>query len=81
MQLWTSFNQGCEAALVTSIQDGYCLLLAASGENMDEWVQWLPIVEAWAKEHDCESMRLYGRRGWSKVLGYEIDYTAMSKTL
>ena len=44
MQLWTaySFTGGrIEAALVTALQDGYCLLLACGGENMAEWKQWL----------------------------------------
>ena len=84
MQLWVSFNwetRSIEAALVTSIQDGYCLLLACGGQNMREWAQWLEIVEKWAREHGCEELRIYGRRGWAKVLGFEIEYTKMVRKL
>ena len=85
MQLWTSHSGSIEAALVTTIQNNedsrWCLLLAAGGTNLDEWVQWLPIVEKWAAEHGCQSMEIYGRIGWSRKIGYAVDYTKMSKQL
>ena len=91
MQLWTSQNKQCdplkqiEAALVTTIQNKdeqrWCLLLAAGGTNVDEWSQWLPEVEKWAAEKGCQEMRIYGRIGWNRKLGYEIEYTKMSKKL
>jgi hypothetical protein len=80
-QAWVSYNGGIEACLVTKIQDGYCLLLAAGGRNMQEWVKWLPEVEDWAKSEGCTEMRIYGRVGWAKVLGYDVEYTKMRKSL
>lgn len=85
MQLWTSQNDGIEAALVTTIQNNdklrYCLLLAAGGTNVDEWCQWLPEVEKWAKELGCEEMQIYGRIGWSRKIGYNVHYTKMTRQL
>ncbi|NJN46760.1 MAG: hypothetical protein HC808_10100 [Candidatus Competibacteraceae bacterium] len=82
MQLWTSRNDVIEAALVTSLQDGYCLLLCAGGSNADEWVHWLPVIERWAKEHGFNEMRLYGRIGWlRKLKGFRAVYTKMVKQL
>jgi hypothetical protein len=82
MQLWTSRNDVIEAALVTTLQDDYCLLLCAGGDNADEWTQWLPIVEQWAKEHGMNKMRLYGRIGWlRKLKGFRAEYTKMTKVI
>ena len=81
MQLWTCETDHIQAALVTSLQDDFCLLLALGGYNMWTWREWLPIVEAWAKSKGCKEMRIYGRRGWAKVLDYTIDHTRMSKKL
>ena len=82
MQLWM---WGHEAALVTSIKSSkgkcYCLMLALGGEALSEWSQHFPIVENWARGAGAKEMRIYGRRGWSKAAGYDIDYTAMSKKL
>jgi len=86
MQLWCSQNdKEIEAALVTTIQNKghirWCLLLAAGGSNLDEWVKWLPIVEDWARESGCDEMRIYGRRGWARKIGYTEVYTKMVRTL
>lgn len=82
MQLWTSVRDGrFDAAVVTKLQDNYCLILTAGGERLEDWVQWLDIIEAWAKDNGCEEMRIYGRIGWSRVLGYNVEYTKMTKKL
>ena len=82
MQLWA---YGIDAALVTSVKNQhnrrYCLLLALGGENMREWLGCLDHIENWAREQGCTEMRIYGRRGWSKLLGYDIQWTMMSKPL
>lgn len=84
LQLWTYGNQ---AVLVTSLIDDYCLLLCCSGDNMTKWLHCLERIEGWAKSEGCESMRIHGRRGWSRVLGYkiegidEIGLTIMGKAL
>ena len=82
MQLWL---WGEETALVTRIQSNkrkkFCLLLALGGSSMSEWLQYLPSLEDWARDQGAEEVRIYGRAGWSKVLGYDIDYVTMSKKL
>ena len=83
-QLWTSQSEHCEAALITAIQEKdckFCLLLAAGGRNMRVWVQWLPHVEEWAREHGCKELRIYGRIGWARAANFEIVYTKMRKAI
>jgi hypothetical protein len=82
MQLWM---YGHDVALVTSIQvkEGkkFCLLLALGGEDLSSWFQYLPIVEDWAKDEGAEEVRVYGRLGWVKLTGYDIDYVKLVKKL
>ena len=82
MQLWM---WGDDAALVTAIQNDeekrWCLLLALGGRDINAWVPCLPIVEGWAKENGCDEMRIYGRIGWARALGYDVEYTKLVRGL
>ena len=82
MQLWMWSD---DAALVTTIQTKhgikYCLLLALGGKDMSVWFQYLPLVEDWARDQGAEEVRVYGRPGWKRLTGYDIDYVRMSKKL
>ena len=85
MQLWAWVDGGIEACLVTTIQTDdestFCLLLALGGSKMEAWIEFLPLVEEWARDNGATEMRIYGRIGWAKVTGYGVDYTKMSKRL
>ena len=86
MQLWTSQKgYDIDPAVVTSIQTVKdvkgCLILTAGGNNSDDWLKFLPLMEEWAREKGCQEMRIYGRIGWARKTGYDIKYTKMSKQL
>ena len=82
MQLWL---WGEDAALVTAIQTKagktYCLLLALGGSDMSIWFQYLPLVEDWARDQGAKEVRGYGRLGWRRLTGYDIDYVKLVKKL
>lgn len=82
MQLWC---WGDEASLVTTLQerDGrkWCHLLVMGGVGLNEWLPYLKLVEDWAKSKGCDQMQVYGRIGWSRVLGYDVEHTKMVKDL
>jgi hypothetical protein len=83
MQLWTYADN--RAAMVTAIQekDGikFLLFLTMGGEGLGVWLQYLPLVEEWARDEGCTEARIYGRHGWAKVTGYEVQYTKMVKRI
>lgn len=85
MQLWCWLGEGIEAALVTTIQEKrgikFCLYLALGGTKMNEWAKHMHIVEDWAKDNGCTEMRIYGRAGWAKAFGFDIEYTKMTRKL
>lgn len=61
-----------QCVLVTWIYDDTCVLLTLGGFDMDKWIHNIGDVEAWARDRGCKKMKIQGRRGWSRVLGYEI---------
>ena len=82
MQLWMWSD---EMALVTKLENKderrWCLLLALGGDNMENWIYHLPLVEDWARDKGCDEMRIYGRAGWSRKIGYHIGWSMMSRKL
>ena len=81
MQLW----EWKDTAMVTAIHEEegvkFCLYLALGGSKMNEWCNLMYIVEDWAKSLDCAEMRIYGRHGWARQLGFTVEYTKMSRKL
>lgn len=82
MQLWAWDTDAC---LVTAIQEDsgqkFCLLLGLAGEGMSVWFQYLPLVEDWARDQGATEMRIYGRPGWARKTGYDIEYCKLVKSL
>ena len=40
---------------------------------MKNWLRGLPLIERWAGCEGCDYMRIQGRKGWSRLLGFEIE--------
>ena len=78
MTLWT----WGEAALVAEIIDDFCQILTLAGGKLADYFEHLETIEAWAAQQGCNEMRVYGRRGWVKILkDYDEQYTVLSKKL
>lgn len=78
-QLWGFFTDDlsdCRMVTVTQLTKFstgriWCELVFCSGEDMEEWLPCLSMIEVWAQTNGCDGMRLIGRKGWAKVLpGY-----------
>lgn len=69
--LWiTWLDEEIKAALVTKIVKPHtikaCVLVACGGEG--DWPDLIETIKAYAREEGCAVMRLYGRKGWVRVL-------------
>jgi hypothetical protein len=72
MQLWTWNRPDTRAAMTTGIIDGDCYLITAGGSHLSEWASEFKIVEKWAIDIGCGSIKIHGRKGWAKILGFDI---------
>lgn len=75
-----------EAAASTSLQQTdagkVCVITACAGANMARWLPLIDHIEAYAKEEGCACVRIFGRKGWLRVLGgYKESHIIMDKDL
>ena len=85
--LWLAWNgRAIEAAaatiLVNSDTAKVCIITVCGGRRMTGWLPLLGEIEAYAKREGCTRMRIFGRKGWLRVLhGYEPTHIIMDKDL
>jgi hypothetical protein len=85
-QLWTPVSMDVQAAIVTTIQDvrgtAICTILCCGGKNMKNWMSLaFGEIENWARDEGCKLLKVYGRKGWARLLGFEIVAYEMKREL
>ena len=85
--LWLAWS-GCavEAAAATVLINSeigkVCIITVCGGSGRRRWLPLLDQIEAYAKREGCARVRIYGRRGWLRVLdGYAQKHVIMDKEL
>jgi hypothetical protein len=59
-----------------------CVLTACHGYDREKWQPLLACIEKYAKDEGCRSLRIYGRKGWQRVLTtYRVEHIVLEKTL
>jgi hypothetical protein len=87
MQLvWLAWD-GTEIMAVATTQlvkpfNKVCVLTACSGYDRERWLPLFKKIEQYAEDEGCSSMRIYGRKGWERVLdGYRVEHVILEKRL
>jgi hypothetical protein len=72
-------------ALVTQIQNHprlrICMIVLCGGEGLWQRGPAMEALEGYARAMQCQELRIQGRRGWARVLGFEPIATVMRKKL
>ena len=85
--LWVAWNgQAIEAAASTSLQwteaGKVCVITACAGAGISRWRSLIRGIETYAEAEGCRRVRIFGRKGWARVLdGYEETYAIIDKHL
>lgn len=85
--LWVAWNGlAIEAVASTSLQQTeagkVCVITACAGARMTRWLSLIQGIEAYAEAEGCQCVRIFGRKGWSRILeGYEQTYAIIDKRL
>lgn len=73
--VWT-VHDGPEllAAATTRItRDGFAEVMFVGGRDYRRWLRPLDdMIAAWASDEGMSAVRAYGRRGWVRVLGWDV---------
>jgi hypothetical protein len=87
MQLcWIAWGgQEIMAAATTHLVKPYnkvCVVTACSGYDRERWLPLFERIEQYAKDEGCATMRIFGRKGWERVLdGYRAEHVVLEKAL
>lgn len=65
-----TFTVKATAATQVAIVNGhkYCTIIACGGNGRADWLPLIHGLEDYARAQHCEAMRIFGRKGWSRVL-------------
>ncbi|WP_257168573.1 hypothetical protein [Bradyrhizobium sp. SRS-191] len=59
-----------------------CVIVACAGSECRRWLSLIGGIEAYAKAEGCRSVRIFGRKGWQRVLdGYAQTHVVMEKEM
>ncbi len=68
--------------LAETINGRVCVIVAMGGKDRKRWLHLLEQLEEYALLEGCRAMRLYGRKGWKRVLrDYRETRVVMEKEL
>ena len=87
MQLWVAINDGeLDASMVTQIipypRKRVLRIISIAGDKMEQWIEFLPLIEGWALSIGCTSLECWGRKGWLKILqDWKCSYHIITKDL
>jgi hypothetical protein len=85
--LWLAWNgheiQAAATTILIKSEIGkVCVITACGGTQMKHWLPLLDGIEAYARDEGCTRVRIYGRKGWLRVLdGYREKHVIMDKEL
>lgn len=70
------------AAATTKLARNVCVLVSCGGYDREKWLPMFAMIEQYAKNEGCSKMRIYGRKGWERVLdGYRAEHVILEKAL
>lgn len=59
-----------------------CTLVACGGEDMMQWFPLLEKIEGYARDEGCDCVRIFGRKGWARMLkDYEMTNIVLERAL
>lgn len=85
--LWiVADEQAIWAGVVTGlhVENGnkFCVIWACGGREKDRWLPLISVIEQFAKDEGCASIRVYGRKGWGRTLpDYKLISIILEKAL
>jgi hypothetical protein len=86
--LWVAIDNGLQGLAIAEIirfpRKVCCSIDMFTGDGLDQLLEFLPLIEAWAKEMGCEQMFANTRPGLSKKLKsqqYRTTHTLLEKDL
>ncbi len=85
--VWLAWGEGrVYSVAVTTIAVNewrkVCEIVACGGKEMCRWLHFIERLEDYARTEGCSAMRIFGRRGWTRILAsYRVKRVILEKDL
>lgn len=84
--LWFAVSDHIEAAATTHLIKArgapVLVITACSGRDLERWNMLLAGIEKYARDENASCIRIYGRKGWERVLtDFRVAHVIMEKAL
>lgn len=80
--VWIAWDGEILAAATTHLSRNVCVLTACAGYDRERWLPLFARIEQYAKDEGCSRIRIFGRRGWERVLdGYRVEHVVLEKVI
>jgi hypothetical protein len=84
--LWLAWSGRIDAAATTILTQTdtrkVCVLTACGGRDMRRWLELLEQIEAYARAEGCSRIRIFGRKGWQRMLeNYHVSNIVLERKL
>lgn len=84
--LWLAISDHIEAAATTHLiktsGKPVLILTACSGHERERWLPLLSRIEHYARGEGARCIRIYGRKGWQRVLeNYHVEHVILERQL
>ncbi|HLJ01745.1 MAG TPA: hypothetical protein VKT76_18690 [Bradyrhizobium sp.] len=78
----SAIEAAAATALINSDIGKVCVITLCAGRGMQRWLKLIERIEAYAKDEGCARIRIFGRKGWLRVLeGFNARQVVMDKEL
>lgn len=81
--LWLAWDgENIRSAASTAIENDALVIVACGGSDRSGWLGLIGQIEDYAKSLNCRCVRIYGRKGWERVLpGYRAQHVILERSL
>jgi GNAT superfamily N-acetyltransferase len=83
--VWITWNgRAIEATAATTLINSdfgkVCVITLCAGHGMQRWLKLIERIESYARDEGCARIRIFGRKGWLRVLErFEARHVVMDK--
>jgi len=81
MQLWMEGQNVGVTRIDIYPAKKVCTVMFGAGFDLSVFENGIKVIEAWAREKGCDSIEIWGRKGWIRILGYTHIHSAIGKEL
>jgi hypothetical protein len=68
--------------LILTPKEKICVITSCAGKDLRRWDRFIADLEKFARDEGCAKLRIYGRRGWRKILsGYREPWITLEKSI